>query len=119
LEEWSYNTKSNAVARYFSSELKKISNIWQLELYSSQEFANSLFYDLKKTVVVFKIMPDGKLEDLQIIEHDGKELAQRFPVFAIEKTAPFKPLPPKVLSYIRTDGLWVKIEFNYTSQKKK
>jgi hypothetical protein len=119
LEEWSYNTKSHAIARYFSSEFKKISNIWQLELYSSQEFATSLFYDLKKTVVVFKIMPDGKLENLQIIEHDGNELAQRFPVFAIEKTAPFKPLPPKVLSYIRTDGLWVKIEFNYTSEKKK
>jgi hypothetical protein len=119
LEEYSYNTKSHAVARYFSKESKKIINVWQLEVYSSQELASSFAFDLKRTVVVFQIMPDGHIEDLHVIEHEGRELAQRYPIFAIEKTAPFTPLPEDVLSYIRTKGLWIKIEFNYTSEKKK
>lgn len=119
LEEYSYNTKSHAFARYFSKESKKIINVWQLEVYSSHELASSLSFDLKRTVVVFQIMPDGHIEDLNVIEHEGKELAQRYPIIAIEKTAPFSPLPADVLSYIRTEGLWIKIEFNYTSGEKK
>lgn len=119
LAEYSYNARSDAVARYFSKELKKISNVWHLELYSSQELSQGLVHAIKKTVVVFKIMPDGHVEDLQVIHHEGPELTLRYPILAVEKTEPFIPLPPDVLSYIRTDGLWIKIEFNYTSGERK
>lgn len=113
LDEWSYNSQSHAVARYFSKEIKKISYVWNLQILSSNEFAYKPFTHLKKTVVVFKIMPDGTVRDLQVIEHEGDELAMRYPVVAIEKCAPLPPLPDDVLAIIRTDGLWVRIEFNY------
>ncbi len=118
LGETSYNAGSNAAARYFAKEFKKISSVWRLELYTSGEFAHRVNLNLKKTVVVFQIMPDGHFEDLQVIEHEGDSLGIRYPVNAIEKTAPFTPLPKDVLSYIRTQGLWVRIEFNYMGKEK-
>lgn len=118
LDEAGYNAQSDAVARYFSKEFKKISSVWRLELYSAKDFANSFSINLKKTVVIFCVMPDGQVRDLQVVEHEGDEFAMRYPVQAIEKTAPFTPLPQDVLSYIRTEGLWVRIEFNYISKDK-
>ncbi|MBI1871568.1 MAG: hypothetical protein HYS07_10290 [Chlamydiae bacterium] len=119
VDEWSYNAKSNAVAKYFSKEFKKISYLWNLELYSSHEFSSGLPPKIKRTVVAFKILPNGKISDLQVLENEGSDLAIRYPISAIEKTAPFAPLPQDVLSYIRTDGLWIRIEFNYTGTKSK
>ncbi|MBI1882990.1 MAG: hypothetical protein HYS08_02155 [Chlamydiae bacterium] len=118
LAEWAYNSRSHVVAQYISKEFKKISHVWNLEIFSSPEFSNTTFYKIKKTVVVFKIMPDGKIESLQVIEHEGPELSLRYPIVAIEKCAPFSALPPEVLSYIRTNGLWVRLEFNYTKGTK-
>jgi hypothetical protein len=62
-------------------------------------------------------MPSGELRSLHVVEHEGNEFAERYPLEAVEKVSPFPPLPADVISYIRTDGLWVKIEFNYTSKK--
>lgn len=117
-DEIAYNSESNAVSKYLAPELKKVANVWQLKLFSLTDFSGGLFLDVRKTGIIFKIMPSGKVENLKVVEHDGNEMTERYPLEAVEKVAPFTPLPPEVISHIRTDGLWVKIEFNYTSKRK-
>jgi len=117
LDEIAYNSESTAVSRYLVPELKKVASVWQLKLYSLTDFSGGLFLDVRRTEIAFKIMPSGDIQNLHVIKHDGNEFTERYPLEAVEKVAPFTPLPADVISYIRTDGLWVRIDFNYTSKK--
>lgn len=45
------------------------------------------------TTVRFRIMPDGRMEALQVIEDEGHESLARSSVGAIKGAAPFRPLP--------------------------
>ena len=107
--EYRYNAKSHDVARYLSGELKKISHVWQLSLLTE----SILPFNLEKTVIAFKIMPDGNYEKLQVLNHKGSDITQHYAVNAIVKVSPFSPLPDEVQSHMRDDGLWIVINFNY------
>lgn len=47
------------------------------------------------TWVHFRIYPDGKMEDLSIVETEGHDSLHRSSVNAIKGAAPFRPLPDK------------------------
>jgi hypothetical protein len=46
-----------------------------------------------QTVLTFKVMPDGKVADLSVLEYDGHRTLMETSVDAVENSSPFSPLP--------------------------
>lgn len=66
-----------------------------------------------ETVVRFKIMPNGELRDLKVLDYKGHETLMETSVRAIEISAPFKPLPKN----FPEDYLEVTATFQYLVRK--
>ena len=111
MNEIRYNLQSTPVTQYLVPELRKIINLWNLQILK----AATHIFPVKKTVIAFEIFPDGSIKNIKVIEHDGEETMLYYPLIAIEKAGKLSPLPQTVLDHIRQEGLWVYIEFKYTS----
>jgi hypothetical protein len=46
-----------------------------------------------QTVLSFKVMPDGKVSDLAVLEYDGHRTLMETSVDAVKNSSPFRPLP--------------------------
>ncbi len=46
-----------------------------------------------QTVLTFKVMPDGRVADLSVLEYDGHRTLMETSVDAVENSSPFRPLP--------------------------
>lgn len=108
LAEAAYNARSSEVGRYLKHSLKRISHQWQISLLRSMTHVNA-----RETVVLFQILPSGRIGDLRVIRHKGDQISMRYPLLAIRNVSPFDPLPEEVLHYIRGEGLWWRIKFIY------
>ncbi len=62
-----------------------------------------------KTSLVFRIMPDGRLEGLKVLETTGHESLMTTAVYAVRAAAPFAPLPKN----FPEDYLEVRVRFEY------
>lgn len=108
MNEIRYNLQSNSVTQYLVPELRKVINLWNLQVLKATHI-----FPVKKTVVAFEIFPDGSIKNIKVMEHDGEETMLYYPLIAIEKAGKLSPLPQTVLDHIRQEGLWVYIEFKY------
>jgi protein TonB len=64
--------------------------------------------DDRSTVVAFAIEPNGQITGLRIVETSGKERVDRDALEAIQKSAPFDPLPQS----LERDRLEIQFNFN-------
>ena len=62
-----------------------------------------------KTSLVFRIMPDGRLEGLKVLDTVGHESLMTTAVYAVRASAPFAPLPEN----FPEDYLEVRVRFEY------
>ncbi len=46
-----------------------------------------------ETVLRFKILQDGTLKDLEVVDYEGSDLLRDTSLLAVQQAAPFKPLP--------------------------
>ena len=72
---------------------------------------NSFFGN--RTVVFFKIMPDGTVKGAKILDHNGDELLKEFCLSAVQATSPFEPLPEGFLKSSGYPYLPIVFTFNY------
>ncbi len=47
-----------------------------------------------ETIVRFKVLPNGEMQDLKVLQYKGHKALMETSVHAIENSSPFKPLPP-------------------------
>ncbi len=48
------------------------------------------------TMIVFKIMPDGIIQDIQFVKRSGDDALDKAAIEAITRTSPFKPHPKEL-----------------------
>ncbi|MBI2870290.1 MAG: hypothetical protein HYY14_01115 [Candidatus Omnitrophica bacterium] len=89
LGERSFDAREHDLGPYIR-ELKK--RIWQ-EWYPLVEFKYNRLAASSKTVVSFKVHPDGHISDLKALEHRGDEYLKILGLAAISQAAPFAALP--------------------------
>ena len=107
LKQVAYNAFSPAVGKYLARLKPRVKNLWDLTIMKNTYYVHS-----ENTSVFFKIMPDGRLENV-IAKHEGPEMEMYYALNAVEKSQPFEPLTDEILDYIKDDGLWLEINFIY------
>lgn len=102
--EITFNVKKHEVAPYIIKMKKKIEEHWAPPVIFT-------YYGLTsgETVVQFKIMPDGSVNDLKVIREKGDESLKKSSLQAIMDASPFDPLPPQIL----TDEKYLSITFTF------
>lgn len=108
LKQVAYNARSNEVGKYLARLKPRVINLWQFNVMN-----NTFFVRSARTHILFKIMPDGSLENLVVNEHIGPEQEMSYSLNAIEYSQPFEPLSQEILDYIKDDGLWIEFHFRY------
>ena len=108
LKQVAYNTRSPAVAKYFGRIMPRIRILWDFKTYY-----NTLYISSEYTSVLCKVMPDGRIGELILNDHQGPPIDSLLGLEAVAEAAPFEPLPIDVLEYIRDDGLWLEFNFLY------
>ncbi len=102
--EVTFNAKKHDVAPYIIKMKKRIEDHWAPPVLFT-------YYGLTsgETVVQFKIMPDGKVEDVKVIKEKGDESLKKSSIQAILDAGPFDPIPPQIL----TDEKYLGITFTF------
>ncbi len=108
--EISFNAKRYEMGEYFRKLKTKVEEYW-LPYLAFTYTGNNLFGN--KTVVFFKIMPNGKVSGVKILEHSGDQLLKDFCVSSVQNTAPFDPLPESFLKNSGYNYLPIVFTFNY------
>jgi len=108
LKQVAYNTRSTEVGRYLSRLKPRVSNLWMLVVMNNTYYVRS-----KNTSILFKINPDGFLDQVMMNEHNGPAWEVRYALKAIVQAAPYEPLSREILDHIQDDGLWLEFNFNY------
>ena len=66
-----------------------------------------------RVIVGFKIAPDGKVTDIEVLSFEGSPV---FPVLctaAVKRAAPFDPIPIELPSFLKGDYLQIRFTFLY------
>ena len=108
LKQVAYNARSTEVGKYLARMIPRVVNLWQFTVNNNTFWPRS-----SRTHVLFKIMPDGSLENVVVNEHDGPDMEMSYSLNAIEYSQPYEPLSQEILDYIQDDGLWVEFHFRY------
>ncbi|MDR4509335.1 MAG: TonB C-terminal domain-containing protein [Candidatus Brocadiaceae bacterium] len=91
----SFNVKKHDYAAYFKHIRDRISLFWFLG-YGTRAEIKLETKDDKPVVVEFKVLPDGSLAEVKIIDDAGNfQLASRL-ISSIKKAAPLNPFPPEI-----------------------
>ncbi len=108
-DEIEYNVKSDIIGPYVKTVKNKILNLWYYYLYKDK-----MPFIYGNTLVVFKIMPNGTLSDINLARHTGGgSLDARYGLLAVDKAAPFSEMGSDVVGALKSDGLWIAFEFSY------
>ncbi len=105
-----FNANRYELGAYFKKLKTKVEEYW-LPYLAFTYSGNNLFGN--KTVVFFKIMPDGKVADVKVLEHEGDELLRDFCISSVQNTSPFDPLPESFLNKTGYPYLPIVFTFNY------
>jgi protein TonB len=92
------DAQQDDLAPYFDEIRRRVKRNWQ----------PSSPGDDRSTIVAFAIEPNGQITGLRIVETSGKERVDRDALEAIQKSAPFAPLPQS----FNRDRLEVQFNFN-------
>ena len=91
----SFNVKKHEYASYFKYIRDRISLYWFLG-YGTRAEIKLETRDDKPIIIEFKVLPDGSLEDVKIVDDAGNfHLASRL-VSSIKNAAPLNPFPPNI-----------------------
>ena len=109
---YSFEGNNVSYVGYHYTRLKSLNNFWgpymrDLEQRIKRNWVPPKEDASKRIVVTFTIAKDGKLIDNKITKSSGVPLADKAALEAIEKTAPFRPLPEEFKGYS------VPIEFTF------
>lgn len=106
--EVTFNAKKHDAAPYVLNMKKKIEANWAPP-------AIFTIYGLTsgETVVHFKIMPDGIVQDLKVISEKGDESLKTASVRAVTDAGPFEPIPEKLLAGEKEQFLGITFTFYY------
>lgn len=107
-----FNIKKHDVAPYVIKMKKRIEEHWAPPVVFT-------YYGLTsgETVVQFKIMPDGSVEDVNVIKEKGDESLKKSSLQAIMDASPFEPIPPKILEGEKDKYLGITFTFYYIIDK--
>jgi len=108
LKQVAYNARSTEVGKYLARMKPRVVNLWQFNVMN-----NTFFVRSNRTHILFKIMPDGSLENVVVNEHQGPDMEMSYSLNAIDYSQPYEPLSQEILDYIKDDGLWVEFHFRY------
>ncbi len=108
LKQVAYNARSTEVGKYLARMKPRVVNLWQFNVMN-----NTFFVRSTRTHILFKIMPDGHLENVVVNEHLGPDMEMRYALNAVEYAQPYEPLNQEILDYIKDDGLWIEFHFQY------
>jgi len=108
LKQVAYNARSTEVGKYLARMKPRVVNLWQFNVMN-----NTFFVRSTRTHILFKIMPDGHLENVVVNEHLGPDMEMRYSLNAVEYAQPYEPLNQEILDYIKDDGLWIEFHFRY------
>lgn len=110
--EVTFNAKKHEVAPYIIKMKKKIEEHWAPPVLFT-------YYGLTsgETVVQFKIMPDGQVRDLKVLQEKGDESLKKSSLQAIQDAGPFEPVPPQVLAGEKEKYLGITFTFYYIIDK--
>ncbi|MBE9169983.1 TonB C-terminal domain-containing protein [Pleurocapsales cyanobacterium LEGE 06147] len=92
------DARQDDLAPYFDEIRRRVKRNWQ----------PSSPGDDRNTVIAFAIEPNGQITGLRIVETSGKERVDRDALEAIQKSAPFDPLPQS----FQRDRLEIQFNFN-------
>lgn len=91
----SFNVKKHEYADYFKHIRDRISLYWFLG-YGTRAEIKLETRDDKPIIVEFKVLPDGSIDDVKIVEDAGNfNLASRL-ISSIKNAAPLNPFPSKI-----------------------
>lgn len=88
----SFNVKRHDVAPYIIKMKKRIEEYW------APPVLFTYYGKGGETVIQFKIMPDGKVEDVKVITEKGDESLKKSSLQAILDASPFDPIPQQILA---------------------
>lgn len=71
-----------------------------------------------EVVVSFKIMPDGRTEDIKIIKSKGDEAMEKSSLQAIVDSSPFASVPPEILKNEEEKYIGITFTFYYYAKPK-
>lgn len=91
----SFNVKKHEYADYFKHIRDRVSLYWFLGYGTRAEIKLETKND-KPIVVEFKVLPNGSIDDVKIIDDAGNfPLASRL-IFSVKNAAPLNPFPPNI-----------------------
>lgn len=107
-----FTAKKHDVAPYIIKMKNKIEKYWAPPVIFT-------YYGLTsgETVVQFKIMPDGSVQDVSVIKEKGDESLKKSSIQAIKDASPFEPIPSKVLADEKDKYLGITFTFYYIIDK--
>ena len=108
--EISFNANRYELGEYFKKLKTKVEEYW-LPYLAFTYAGGNLFGN--KTVIFFKIMPNGKVSSIRVLEHSGDQLLKEFCLSSVQNTAPFDPLPETFLKNSPSRYLPIVFTFNY------
>jgi Skp family chaperone for outer membrane proteins len=108
--ELSFDAERYELGSYFKKMKTKVEEFW-LPYMAFTYGGSNLFAN--KTVVFFRIQPDGSVKDVQVLEHKGDKLLKEFCLASVQGPAPFDPLPENYLRQTRSTYLPIVFSFSY------
>lgn len=106
-----FETRAHKIGPYFKQIKKKIENYWLR--YLIFRYQNTAPQE-SEVVVSFKILSNGEVAGVSILEYSGDELFRDFCVASITNTAPFPPLPENLEEELKKEGgLSIVFTFRY------
>lgn len=106
-----FETQAHKIGPYFKQIKKKIENYWLR--YLVFRYQNNAPQE-SEAVVSFKILPNGEVTGVKILEYSGDGLFRDFCVASITNTAPFPPLPENLEEELKKEGgLSIVFTFRY------
>lgn len=96
-----FDTKAHKIGPYFKEVKGRIENYWlRYLIFRYQNTAP----EESEAVVSFKILPNGDVSEVSVLEYSGDELFRDFCVASVTSTSPFSPLPENLLLELKKEG---------------
>ena len=106
-----FQTKAHKIGHYFKDIKKKIEKYWLSYLVFKYKNRSP---QMSETMVSFKILPNGEVTEVEVLEHEGDTLFKDFCMASVTNTAPFPPLPDDLWEEVQDEGgLNIVFTFSY------
>lgn len=109
-ERISFEAQYHRIGPYFK-EIKGIIETYWLG-YLVFRYPNTAPVE-SETIVSFRVLPSGDVENVEVVEHSGDVLFRDFCVATVSNTAPYPPIPEDIEDLEEDGGLNIVFTFRY------